>query len=136
MSTNSLSDGPRDKFNRFRLWFGLLGGALAWLTHFMIAYGVAEFGCVGNLGSYTALGISLVAWVVLVMSAVTLAIAVLASLTAYRTSNRLVAMKNEGSGTAFEAELYTAKAGWITSGLFALVIVVETLPIFYFLQDC
>jgi hypothetical protein len=137
VSTQS-KDGVAGRFDvsHARLWFGLLGGAFAWLAHLMIAYGVAEFGCVGRLGSSTMLGISIVAWLVLVLSGVTFFVAVAAAVAAYRGHRQLVAMQAAQQETSSAAKVYAARAGWITSGLFALVILVESLPVFYYLQDC
>ena len=135
MSTEPIADRARaGPVGPTRLWFGLLGGAMAWLAHLMIAYTVAEFGCVASLGRYIVLGISVVAWMVLALSTVTLAVAVVATVVAYRSQQRLTALPeqewiSEGAG-------YAARAGWITSGLFALTIAVETLPILYYLREC
>jgi hypothetical protein len=119
-----------------KLWFGLLGGAFAWLAHLLVAYGVAEFGCVGGTDASQPLGISLVAWIVLALSALTFAVAAAAAIMAYHVGSQLARLESSPSVSVSEGKLYAAKAGWLTSGLFALVIAVETLPIFYFLQDC
>ena len=119
--------------SRFKLWFGLLGGAVAWLAHLMLAYAIAEFGCLGGLGHVYFLGITVVAWLVIVVSVATLLVAVVSTLVAYRCERRLRV------GPAIEdraGEADVARAGWITSGLSALVIFVESLPIFYYLHHC
>jgi hypothetical protein len=115
------------------LWFGLLGGALSWLVHLLAAYAAAEFGCVGGLGEHQRLGISLVAWLVLAATGATLLAALAAALVAYRSYRRLPDAPDD---TATGAERLTAWAGVLTSGLFALVIAFESIPILYFLRGC
>jgi hypothetical protein len=126
----------QQQVRQVKLWFGLVGGALAWLAHLMIAYAVAEFGCVGGMDSWHALGISVVAWIVIAVSAITFVIASVAAIMAYRIGLLLSGLEKHQSTAAIAGETYAAKAGWLTSGLFALVIAVETVPILYFLREC
>ncbi len=75
------------------------------------------------------------AWLIIAASVLTLLAAVVSTWLPYRSEQRLRA----GPGTdepVSVAETEVARTGWITSGLFALVILVESLPIFYYLQDC
>jgi hypothetical protein len=122
------------KTSRRALWFGMLGGGAAWLVHLVAAYAFAEFGCVGRLRQVSLAGLTAVAWLIIGVSVLTLLIAVASALTAYRSERRLRATQDDLMGTAAEVEV--ARTGWVTSGLFVLVILVESLPIFYYLKDC
>jgi hypothetical protein len=121
--------------NRWILWFGLLGGGVAWLLHFLISYAAGEFGCLSGFGERLFLGINWVAWIVIATTVVMLGIALTATVLAYRGETKLMDRERELKEDR-EWEKYMAHAGWITSGLFALIILVEALPILYFLKDC
>lgn len=56
------TNGGRDVVSDLRLWFGVMGGAVAWFLHFVLAYLIAEFGCVNGWGEVHWLGLSAVAW--------------------------------------------------------------------------
>lgn len=114
---------------RRALWFGLLGGAVAWLVHLLLAYVIAEFGCLSPLATHTLLGVTAVAWMLLAATLVTLAGAVAATLVALRSDRRL-RDHHEFAGA------YMARLGLITSGLFVFIILVQSLPIFYYLSSC
>ena len=119
--------------HRSKLWFGLFGGALAWTAHLMLAYLIAEFGCVGQLGERDYLGLSLVAWLELALTALTTLAAAAATTIAYVQHRRLQASQaTNGDTTA----LTTAWLGLLTSGLFTFIIVFESIPILYYLQSC
>ena len=120
--------------SRASLWFGLFGGATAWLLHFMAAYAVAEFGCVGGLSERTHWNITLVAWMELALTAVAMVVAATASGVAYRSHRRL--MGDSAADTTADAERYTARAGLLTSSIFAFVILFEGIAIFFYLHGC
>jgi hypothetical protein len=119
------------------LWFGLIGGGVAWLGHLLSAYLIAEFGCISGLGERHALGLSVVAWLILVASVVALLVAGTAAFVAYRSRERLA---RESQATDIEPgtnpEYDMARTGWTTSALFVLIITVETIPIFFYLRNC
>lgn len=121
--------------SQFALWFGLLGGAVAWLVHLLSAYAIAEFGCVGTLTSIVFLTITAVAWMEIGVSLLTLLAAIAAVVVAYRSRRRLQA-KTENEAAVPRGELFLARTGLITSILFVLVILVESVPIFFYLQGC
>lgn len=118
--------------SRLALWFGLLGGAIAWVLHLLLAYLIAEFGCVGGLGEVRFLGITAVAWLILAVSLLTLAGAVAATVVA-RRSERPPAHDDDDVGSS---EAMFARAGLIISAWFVLIILVETVPILYYLGSC
>lgn len=121
------------KVSRASLWFGLLGGAIAWTIHFLSAYAVAEFGCVGKLGQRSYGNISIVAWLELALTAVAVLVAATATAAAYQNQRRLLA---SAGGAALEAECCTARAGLYTSAIFTFVILFESIPIFFYMRSC
>ena len=123
------------EISRLHLWFGLLGGALAWTAHLLLAYTVAEFGCVSTFKELSYLGISAVAWLLIGITAIALLVASAATLVAYRSNTRMHARLSE-SVTENDPRAYVAFTGFITSALFTLTIVVESVPIFYYLRSC
>jgi hypothetical protein len=123
---------PRSR--RLGLWFGLIGGGIAWTLHLMSAYAIAEFGCVGGMGSRSMAGISLVAWMELAATAISVCLAMAATIAAYRLQCQLMA--RTPSESAHHGERITARAGLLASGLFTFVILFESIPIFFYLRDC
>ena len=119
---------------RTGLFFGALGGAVAWSAHLGLAYLVAEFGCLAGMQRYTMMGVTSIAWLVIAVSIVTLAASGAATLVAWRAHRRL------GGGTDDDepsgADAYLAWFGVITSGLFTFVIAVQALPVLFYLSHC
>jgi len=113
--------------NRFLLWSCMWGGGLAWLLHFLAIWICAEFGCLGGWGVAGPLEISRVAWLVLTVSGVCLALAGLASYASWHWCSR-----NSDSGI----EAFVARYGTVANPVFMLVIAVQTLPVFFHLRDC
>lgn len=125
----------KNEVSRVSLWVGLFGGAMAWAIHFLSAYVVAEFGCVGGLGVRSYWDISLVAWLELVLTFAAILIAAASTVVAYRSRLRL-SSDTVGACATQQAERYTAHAGLLTSGIFTFVIVFESIPIFFYLRSC
>lgn len=119
--------------SRSALWFGLLGGGLAWTLHLLAAYVIAEFGGVSGWGKTQFLGISGRAWLLLTVSLVALLGAVGAALVARRNGARLD-LEAQAGAPVRGAERYMARAGVLAGALFILVILVESLPIFFYLN--
>ena len=123
------------------LWFGFLGGAGAWTAHLLLAYFFAEFGCVGALRDKVFLGLGAPAAIIALFSAALVFIAAAATAVAYRAAKHMglsimaSAEAEERQGHA-GAAIYLARAGVIMSGLFVFIILVQSLPIFYFLRYC
>lgn len=121
---------------RGTLIFGLLGGAVAWLLHLLLAYLIAEFGCLLGYGEVMWGGVSLVAWTLLVMSALILALAGVATAVSYIKWEEL-GLGSAGEGTEKRsAQLFLARTALITNFLFLLIILAQTVPIFYYLREC
>jgi hypothetical protein len=114
---------------RFPLWFGLVGGGIAWALHLMLAYGIAEFGCVSPLKETSWLGVSAVAWMLIALSAAMLALALATLFVNYTSIARLAA-------DAHASAHLLARLGLLANLVFASIIVVESIPIFYYLQTC
>lgn len=124
----------RSAVSRRALWFGLLGGAAAWMLHLMSAYAASEFGCVGRLGDYRYWNISLVAWFVLGVTVFAALVSVTATAVAYGSHRRL---SQAGAIDRYDAaEQSTAWTGFLTSGLFTVAIVFESIPILFYLRCC
>jgi hypothetical protein len=124
---------PTAPASRFRLWFGLFGGAVAWTIHFLAAYAIAEFGCVSSFRDARFLGITGVAWGILAITALTLVLAVGALLIARRSERLLLAETREKED---EPEDFMVRVGLITSVVFVAIIVAQTLPVLYYLRSC
>lgn len=120
---------------RYLLWFALFGGGGAWLAHLLLAYLIAEFGCTSGGGHARLLGITAIAWTLLAVSLLTFVAASGATLVAYFLRLRLAAaVRDEES--ARNNEFFLAKTALITSALFSFIILVQSVPIFYYLSDC
>ncbi len=116
--------------------FNLIGGGVAWLLHLLLAYLIAEFGCLRGWGDLHLMGITLVAWLVLFISVLTLGLAGVAIFISWRTGAKLRSVPGDGEDIGARAKGFTARAGLITNGLFFFVILVESIPILYFLRVC
>lgn len=110
---------------RLRLGYALLGGAIAWFLHLLASYLIAEFACVSGMPSVRVLGISATAWMLLLATLVLLAVALGAMLTALGA----VRARSEAYGEV-------ARIGLLLDGLATLVILVESLPILFYLRGC
>lgn len=120
----------------FLLWFGVLGSAVAWLVHLLLSYGIAEFGCVSPFREVRLAGLTGVAWLEIGASVLTLGLAVVSTWIAQRSRRRLV---GEGDAEIYESSdprVFMARTGTLTGRLFVFIILVQTLPILYYLRDC
>lgn len=124
-----------NEVSRVNLWVGLFGGAMAWAIHFLSAYVVAEFGCVGRFGERNYWNISLVAWLELFLTFAAVLVAAVSTAVAYRSQLRL-SSNTDDSCAPQQAARYMARAGLLTSGIFTFVILFESIPIFYYLRGC
>lgn len=117
------------------LWYGLLGGGLAWLAHLVLAYLIAEFGCVAGWGARTRLGLTPVAWLIIAASVATLSAALFAVWVSVRNERRYRAGGFQDTGED-HPYYYLARTGRIANILFAFIIVVESIPVFFYLRHC
>jgi len=123
-----------DRPQTWRRWFAFLGGGIAWTTHLLSIYAIGEFGCVGGWGRIAYWNISGVAWMILIMSACSLALAVAAAFTGYRDMRSDSGREEPANDD--EGGIYLSQFGTILSVLFSLIIIVETLPVFAYLHGC
>jgi hypothetical protein len=126
---------PPPSVNRWALYFGLVGGPIAWLIHLLVAYVVAEFGCLTPFRDVSYAGITAIAWIILGVTVLTLLAALAATYTAYRLDLVLEVDLRGGTDTPL-SRAHLARLGIITSGIFAFIIIAETIPVFYFLRSC
>jgi hypothetical protein len=120
--------------SRGKLWFGFCGGGVAWTFHLIAAYVIAEFGCLGGWQTVLFAGVTAVSWSLLAVSALAMAAAAAATWVSWKARDQLVA--GEAPPEQPGSEIYMARAGLFASGSFLFVIVVQTIPIFFFLGDC
>jgi predicted ferric reductase len=136
IKTMNAPDAFRDLISDWMLWFGLLGGAIAWLIHLVLAYAIAEFGCVSPFHDKFLWGFSGVAWLITAVTVMCLAIASASLFLARRSQARfasaVVAMQVE----PHDVRVFMSRFGVITSNLFILFIVVQTIPILFYLRGC
>ena len=116
------------------MWTALIGGAVAWTLHLLLAYAVAEFGCVAGLGHTTWIGISIVSWMLLGVSILCTLLAVASFLIANNIGRRAADLPPDVEHR--ETADFVARFGVIINGLFTFIIVVESIPIFFFLGRC
>jgi hypothetical protein len=116
---------------QIRLWTGFLGGAVAWFVHFLLVYVLSEWRCVAPLPDVRVLGMTGTAWILLGVSVVLFAAACAATVVAHR----IPARPKDGDETE-GAAAFMARTGVYTSGLFAFIILIESIPIFFFRTSC
>ncbi|HMB16541.1 MAG TPA: hypothetical protein VKN62_09515 [Pelovirga sp.] len=118
----------------WRRWFAFLGGGFAWTFHLLSIYVVGEFGCVSGMDRNIYAGISMVAWMILILSAAALSIAVAAAFVGYR--DKLHDKVQEIFSPEDDGGRFLSSFGFLLSSLFVLIIFVETLPVFAYLDGC
>ncbi|MFO7963047.1 MAG: hypothetical protein R6U50_03915 [Desulfobacterales bacterium] len=117
-----------------RRWFALLGGALAWTFHLLAIYAIGEFGCVSGFDDRSIAGISAVAWLLIGAGILSLTPAVAATIIGYADARKDGAAAHENLYDA--GGIYLSSFGWPISGVFSLIIIVESMPVFAYLGGC
>jgi hypothetical protein len=106
-------------FSTLALWFGVLGGALAWTVHLLLSYALVAPACVVDN-----------AWLLHAVTVGTLVPTALAGLVSYRAWQRHRADARSGvRGEESGWRRFMALAGLVLSVLFGLAIVLEGLPV-------
>ena len=132
---NRASDNLTRPSPRAKLWLAFWGGGVAWLIHLLAAYALGEFGCISGLGHHRFLGISSVAWLLLVISATCAGASVSSLILASRIRSGLQSsLYNAERPQSPEESL--ASTALIANMVFLFVIGIQTIPIFFFLRDC
>jgi hypothetical protein len=119
MSTGTTASTPAPL--RRRRWFALLGGAIAWFVHLIAIFLISEFGCVAGLDERLWANISVVAALLLGASVIPLVVAIAAAIVGYRDR---------------QSADWLAQAGALMSGLFALIIAVQSIPALFYVRGC
>ena len=116
------------------VWFGILGGAVAWTLHLLGAYLIAEFGCELGIDRRVYGGINIVAWSLLGTSAVMVAVAAASCIVGWR----IMARKSRGgeSNVRERTNRELARTGAVANGLFTFVIAIQSIPIVFYLRSC
>ena len=130
----AIAEMDLDRPRTWRRWFAFLGGGVAWTAHLLSIYAIGEFGCVSGIDRTLYRGVSAVAWMILISSVLTLALAGAAAFIGYQDVSRDA--KLEAPVPEDEGGQYLSKFGFILNTLFALIIIVETLPVFAYLDGC
>ena len=113
---------------RWRLRFVLLGGAVAWTLHLLLAYVIAEFGVLSGLVELSWVGLDAVSWLLLGWSAAMLALAGVAVWVSWRLR------AEESDDEAARTVRFCARFGRAANLAFLVIIAVESVPIFFFLR--
>jgi hypothetical protein len=126
-----MATGPRhtnELVSPVALWFGILGGPLAWAARLLLSYPLVGVACAQGAGLVLHL-----------VAGVTLAVTVAAGLVAwrgFRTTRDWQRSRPPRTGEptvdawAVERTYFMALLGLLSSGLFALVIVAEWFTVF------
>ena len=118
------------------LLLGVFGGAIAWLLHLVLAYLVAEFGCVSSFRDVRWLGFSGVTWLEVAVSLFALALAIGSNRIANRIGGQFQGAVNDQQLEPHDPRVFLSRSGVLSSRLFILIIAVESLPILYYLREC
>lgn len=108
---------------RIKWGFAFLGGAVIWLINFLVIYAVGEFACVLEGSLFQLLGIGAAGWFLIVFSFGCIVISLY--------SMRMAWLIRKNSDAHF-----LSKAGLISNALFTYVILAQTMPILFLLNDC
>lgn len=111
------------------LWFGLLGGGIAWFAHLAASYLLSESVCATPLAGLEFLGVPgsllLHLAVTLVLGLVALG-AMIAGYRSWTGRQRQVTLGSAG---------FVGLTGFVLSGTFLFIIIIQTLPVL-FLASC
>lgn len=122
-----------------KIWFGLLGGAAAWTLHLMGSYAIGEFGCAGALHGVRWLGINATCWILILFSLLAAGVAGASAWMGHltdREAGRQAPPGEDGETDERRPILFAGHTGMVMSGWFLFIILVQSIPIFFFLQGC
>jgi hypothetical protein len=126
----SVEGGGLTRHRRRVLWFALIGGGAAWMARFLVIWIISEFGCIGGAPTWSeGLGTAVV---MMLASLPFLGIAMYAAFLSFRLRRVDVAHHADRDNTI----RFLATTGLIVNPLFAGIMLVESLPMFYFLNEC
>lgn len=110
-------------------WFGLFGAPTLWVIHFLVLYAVTEAACPTGLNRLILLGMNGLVASTLLITLLALAGVVAASLAA-RSLWRAARSEVDREHITNTRRGYMGLAGMLLGGLFFLVIVMESIPVF------
>jgi hypothetical protein len=112
------------------IWFALIGGGIAWMARFLVIWIISEFACIGAAPAWGS-GIS-TAVVMMLASLPFIAIAGYATYVSYGLTKDAGRHPSDRDNT----HGFMAKVGLITNPLFIGIMLIESLPMFFFLNEC
>lgn len=112
-----------------RLWFGLLGGPVAWAAAFVAAYLMAESACVTG-GSLTGVGVVWVLATIIALAATVVAWGARGEAAALAPDGDLAAGGPEARSDRPTGRRFMAIAGVLLSGTFVFITLTHALPLF------
>ncbi len=116
------------RLNSVNLWFGLFGGAAAWAVHLLSASAIAEWGYYAGLSQVKWLGLNAIEWLILGVTATTLAISAVATCVAYRAAERV---RRTDGGEVRNTCLFLIYVGIAASGTFMFIILAQSIPLIF-----
>jgi len=118
----------------------LFGGAICWTIHLLFIAIVTEWGCVSGMGELRLLGITGIAWSVIVASLFALALTGWAMRLSLESCRQKCGTDIGSDGDESDGKrgsgCYLAQVAVWSNGLFLLVIVAQTIPILFYLTEC
>ncbi len=127
----------------FRLGIGIWGGGIVWTVHFLSIALIAEWGCFTGLGEWRWLGVTGVAWVIVMISVLMSLVCLGVVWLAWDTFKNL--NRSPASCPSDEvADVYDrpgnhrslAKVGLFSGLLFLVIILVQSVPVLFYLTEC
>jgi hypothetical protein len=116
--------------------FNLAGGGGAWLLHLLLSYVAAEFGCLAGLGQVKVAGLTVVAWLLLTLTVVMLAVASAAVVVSWQLGRHRPGDDTTRLAEARQAQRFSGRLGLVANSVFMLIIAIQSVPIFYFWRGC
>lgn len=135
---NHIAEPSRPGTADTRLWVGVWGGGIAWTVHFLLAAGIAEWGCLTGLSARSLWGMTAVAWSIILVSVVMALIAMAVTWIACYEMRRLNLRSDEQSDPydRLGNRRFMARTGFAVSAFFLLIIIAQSLPILFYLSEC
>jgi hypothetical protein len=126
----------RKSIHGLRLQFAFIGSAIAWTLHLMLAYAFAEWACVGGEPRFEAWGVSGTAWVLFALSLPLFLLSAASTYSAFRITREVRADLEKAKADLSGSLLHLAYAGLLLGISFTFIILVQVIPVFYFLGGC
>lgn len=119
-------------------WFGLLGGAVAWALHLVVAYTLVEVSCQSGRLDTTIWGVpaaTFFGYAITVWAALTAIGAALVAFTRFGVEPRTDPVDDTGAPEVLGRRRFMAYVGVAMNGVFLIAILAGGLP-FLFLRAC